>query len=301
MLVVQTEPGAELTHAILLEPRRRLGRTRLLARADARGRVRAARRATVRTALRLLGVGWLLHLKMFARRRSTGSSASSTRCSSRRSPSSCSTRTRCAVRLARRRGHGHLVRDEHRRRLGDAARAAARDARAARRRARALRARAPADHDRARDDRRLLDGRDAPVGSDPVRDRAHDRAAARLRRSRSRSRVITIGMLGFLLAVSFVRYRPRWALGNLFEYPVWLICGFLVPISLLPRLGAPDLVGARADVGDARDARVGARRDPVARPRRWRSRSAASTSRSRLLVLERMLDAARARAVLSLT
>jgi ABC-2 type transport system permease protein len=34
--------------------------------------------------------------------------------------------------------------------------------------------------------------------------------------------------------VSFVRYRFAWALGNLFEYPVWLICGFLVPLSLLP-------------------------------------------------------------------
>ena len=41
VLVVQTEPGAELTHALLAEPRRRAGRARLLARADARGRVRA--------------------------------------------------------------------------------------------------------------------------------------------------------------------------------------------------------------------------------------------------------------------
>ena len=46
--------------------------------------------------------------------------------------------------------------------------------------------------------------------------------------------VISIGMLGFLIAVSFVRYRTAWALGNLLEYPVWLICGFLVPLSLFP-------------------------------------------------------------------
>jgi ABC-2 type transport system permease protein len=46
--------------------------------------------------------------------------------------------------------------------------------------------------------------------------------------------VISVGSFGFLLAVSFVRYRFAWALGNLFEYPVWLICGFLVPLSLLP-------------------------------------------------------------------
>jgi ABC-2 type transport system permease protein len=46
--------------------------------------------------------------------------------------------------------------------------------------------------------------------------------------------VVSIGALGFLLAVSFVRYRTAWALGNLLEYPVWLIAGFLVPLTLLP-------------------------------------------------------------------
>ena len=46
--------------------------------------------------------------------------------------------------------------------------------------------------------------------------------------------VLSIGALGFLLAVSFVRYRTAWALGNMLEYPVWLVGGFLVPITLLP-------------------------------------------------------------------
>lgn len=46
--------------------------------------------------------------------------------------------------------------------------------------------------------------------------------------------VVSIGALGFLLAVSFVRYRTAWALGNMLEYPVWLISGFLVPLALLP-------------------------------------------------------------------
>jgi ABC-2 type transport system permease protein len=46
--------------------------------------------------------------------------------------------------------------------------------------------------------------------------------------------VISIGLFGFLMAVAFVRYRTAWALGNLLEYPVWLICGFLVPLSLFP-------------------------------------------------------------------
>ncbi len=43
--------------------------------------------------------------------------------------------------------------------------------------------------------------------------------------------VLSIGLCGFLLAVAFVRYRTAWALGNLLEYPVWLVCGFLVPIE----------------------------------------------------------------------
>jgi ABC-2 type transport system permease protein len=46
--------------------------------------------------------------------------------------------------------------------------------------------------------------------------------------------VISIGALGFLLAVAFVRFRQAWALGNMLEYPVWLISGFLVPLSLFP-------------------------------------------------------------------
>jgi ABC-2 type transport system permease protein len=46
--------------------------------------------------------------------------------------------------------------------------------------------------------------------------------------------VLSFGSLGFLFAVTFVRFRAAWALGNLFEYPVWLIGGFLVPLLLLP-------------------------------------------------------------------
>jgi len=46
--------------------------------------------------------------------------------------------------------------------------------------------------------------------------------------------IISIGTLGFLMAVAFVRYRTAWALGNALEYPVWLVCGFLVPLSLFP-------------------------------------------------------------------
>jgi len=51
--------------------------------------------------------------------------------------------------------------------------------------------------------------------------------------------VLSFGGLGFLFAVSFVRYRFAWVLGNFFEYPVWLICGFLVPLALLPGWVSP--------------------------------------------------------------
>jgi ABC-2 type transport system permease protein len=46
--------------------------------------------------------------------------------------------------------------------------------------------------------------------------------------------VVSVGMLGFLLSVTVVRYRTAWALGNALEYPVWLVCGFLVPLQVLP-------------------------------------------------------------------
>src|SRR3954451_1932602 len=51
--------------------------------------------------------------------------------------------------------------------------------------------------------------------------------------------VLAFAGLGFLFAVSFVRFRAAWVLGNFFEYPVWLICGFLVPLSLLPEWVRP--------------------------------------------------------------
>jgi ABC-2 type transport system permease protein len=46
--------------------------------------------------------------------------------------------------------------------------------------------------------------------------------------------ILSIGALGFLVAVAFARYRAAWSLGAMSEYPVWLICGFLVPLTLLP-------------------------------------------------------------------
>ncbi len=46
--------------------------------------------------------------------------------------------------------------------------------------------------------------------------------------------VFSFGVLGFLLAVAAVRYRAVFALGGALELPLWLACGFLVPVALLP-------------------------------------------------------------------
>lgn len=46
--------------------------------------------------------------------------------------------------------------------------------------------------------------------------------------------VLGIAALGFVMSVTAVRYRQSWALGNALEYPVWLVCGLLVPVSMLP-------------------------------------------------------------------
>ncbi len=46
--------------------------------------------------------------------------------------------------------------------------------------------------------------------------------------------VLALGMLGLVLASTFVLYRQANAFANLLEYPVWLATGLLVPVSLLP-------------------------------------------------------------------
>lgn len=46
--------------------------------------------------------------------------------------------------------------------------------------------------------------------------------------------VVALALLGLVLASTFVLYRNANAFSNLLEYPVWLVTGLLVPISLLP-------------------------------------------------------------------
>lgn len=46
--------------------------------------------------------------------------------------------------------------------------------------------------------------------------------------------IVSIGALGFVFTTAFVRFRSASMVGNLFEWPVWLVCGLLIPVSVLP-------------------------------------------------------------------
>jgi ABC-2 type transport system permease protein len=44
----------------------------------------------------------------------------------------------------------------------------------------------------------------------------------------------SIGALGFLFSCALVRFRSAFMIGNAFEWPIWLVCGLLVPVHELP-------------------------------------------------------------------
>ena len=70
---------------------------------------------------------------------------------------------------------------------------------------------------------------------------------------------LSVSVLGFVLAVTAVRYRGAWAFGTALELPVWLICGFLVPLSILPSWVRPIswLIPVTWGVGAVKGAAVG--------------------------------------------
>ena len=51
--------------------------------------------------------------------------------------------------------------------------------------------------------------------------------------------VLSLGLMGLLMASSFILYRHANALSNLLEYPVWVVTGLLFPVALLPGWVAP--------------------------------------------------------------
>jgi ABC-2 type transport system permease protein len=77
------------------------------------------------------------------------------------------------------------------------------------------------------------------------------------------SAVLCLGLLGLVLASTFVLYRNANALSNLLEYPVWLVTGLLVPVSLLPAFVTPLswVLGPTWGVKAIRDAALGG--DPL--------------------------------------
>jgi ABC-2 type transport system permease protein len=46
--------------------------------------------------------------------------------------------------------------------------------------------------------------------------------------------ILGLGLLGIVLASTFVLWRYANAFSNLLEYPIWLLTGLIVPLSLLP-------------------------------------------------------------------
>lgn len=49
--------------------------------------------------------------------------------------------------------------------------------------------------------------------------------------------VLSMGLLGLLFASIFILYPTAHGLANLFEYPVWMLSGVLVPVAELPAAG----------------------------------------------------------------
>jgi len=112
--------------------------------------------------------------------------------------------------------------------------------------------------------------------------------------------VLSIGALGFLLAVAFVRFRQAWALGNMLEYPVWLVSGFLVPLSLFPGWVRPIswILAPTWGINAIREAALGgAPLDDIVMATLLGGVYVAAG----IVLVNRALKAARARATLSLT
>ncbi len=74
---------------------------------------------------------------------------------------------------------------------------------------------------------------------------------------------VALGLLGLVMASTFVLYRHASAFSNLLEYPVWLVSGLLVPLSLLPGWVTPLswLLAPTWGVRAVRDAALGG--DPL--------------------------------------
>ena len=111
---------------------------------------------------------------------------------------------------------------------------------------------------------------------------------------------LSLGLVGFLQAVASVRYRSAWALGSVFEFPVWLICGFLVPLSILPDWVRPIswLLPPTWGVTAVRDAALGGNAWPDIA---LCLVTGAAYAAAGVVLAGRLVDSARANAALALT
>lgn len=110
----------------------------------------------------------------------------------------------------------------------------------------------------------------------------------------------SIGVIGFLQAVATVRYRSAWALGFALELPVWLICGFIVPVASLPAWVQPIswLLPPTWGVAAVRGAALGG--TPWV-DIGWCLLTTSAYAAVGVFVAGRVVDAARTRATLALT
>ncbi|HYY64903.1 MAG TPA: ABC transporter permease [Gaiellaceae bacterium] len=46
--------------------------------------------------------------------------------------------------------------------------------------------------------------------------------------------ILSLGVLGLVMGASFILYREANALANMLEFPIWIVTGVIVPLSLLP-------------------------------------------------------------------
>ena len=46
--------------------------------------------------------------------------------------------------------------------------------------------------------------------------------------------IFSLGVLGLIMGASFILYREANALSNMLEFPIWIVTGVIVPLSLLP-------------------------------------------------------------------
>jgi ABC-2 type transport system permease protein len=46
--------------------------------------------------------------------------------------------------------------------------------------------------------------------------------------------IVALGVLGLVIGSSFILYREANALSNMLEFPIWIVTGAIVPLSLLP-------------------------------------------------------------------